>query len=644
MPVHNNRRGNNITDTIFINYIFPYVWRVFNCRDVINTYILSLSNVKFVICNEHSVYFHVKLLLSTQNSIVCDVLKFRDMCAERSEILAYDDDLGVVNDCTYPASSRGKQQHTRRSSSSSFSVCSVSRSASTFGNHLIRDVLCSYPDQPLLYSLDRLLNTLGGQPRTQVNREPSGACLLYERSIEVDFVDSSPDTSPSVRSLGELLKDDRPRSTTDAAMNQMDTQNQDSRRSDSDESDRKIKTFSSSNEAPVKIVKTSISPTPSKTNPVAMTSSDRSIAREIWTVILENVLDEIQSRYDMHLNIEAHARSSIRPRAEGLPVTSRQVDSIVSDVMDVLRVKSEVDLKKSLKVIVTSKKSARSKSAIVIGDSGDIILNSRILSSIINKVLDTTDTLNIPNVDSAEGKSSEGRINWMENTLLAVVEDVVRDRISKRTELKRCMNSTRLHASDPSSSATTDEKEIMVEQITNSVLSRIISKSTCKIDGQSVVSVLQYSLKSNHPSVALSVYYDGGMLIDMQSLAKCVDTLLNHHASRKRVISPGSRSMPPSILKNRPLYQLREIEVPHPQRPARLVQQQYTIARINIYDDDSQIVEVVRPEDAQSVNAWLMQDARATGDDGRNLDALFAVLPDRTAVCFTPCDRIKLKT
>lgn len=80
----------------------------------------------------------------------------------------------------------------------------------------------------------------------------------------------------------------------------------------------------------------------------------------------------------------------------------------------------------------------------------------------------------------------------------------------------------------------------------------------------------------------------------------------------------------------KPLYSARKVEPPQKTASRKKVKTQYAITRITTFDDSSNTYEVMRPMDRNP-----MQSLAGDGLGRDRPDVMFAVMPDRTTVCYS---------
>lgn len=397
-------------------------------------------------------------------------------------------------------------------------------------------------------------------------------------------------------------------------------------------------------------------------------SSDlKELAHDIWAVILEGVLDEIRSRSDVHLSLDANPCTD-RRRSDC--VTSKQIDRVVSEVLSILKSKSAVDLKKLSKVVLDKRPNNNTKSTVSVRNDGKIEINHRLLSEIISDAVNRTLSKRKIEPKPIVGDAAS---EWIEDRLAAIISNMVMDRISSRKELKRTDKSTEL--------CTTRSKEHdMIAQITDKVVSRIVPKSKPNLTANTFVSAqkvskLSSSLPEDNAMSVVSIFYKGDLLADSNTLTTCIDQQLDKQSAKQfnaeaRAVGLGrcqsagdaaNKPFAPSLesarkllptsdpeLHHLPLYNAREIRTPS--RRPRLVRQDYTVACVNSFDDGSQTYEILAPNREQDAEIDIFAAASkrifkkpsskrgrsgvGPMGDCRKLDAVFAVLPDGTTVCF----------
>lgn len=274
--------------------------------------------------------------------------------------------------------------------------------------------------------------------------------------------------------------------------------------------------------------------------------------REMWMIILDTVLDEIAIRK----NVLAMCRVE----------SPQHIYDIVSDVLTELRKRSTVRLTDSLEVILSS----NCTTAVSVGASGEMEMNTNQLSSIVKQVL-----------DSFDGRRSQPK--YIAERLQTVIMNIVLDRMG--------------------GSEATDQNT--VNRITSEVMKMIVRTGNSRLTSKTMVTVMADSNKS--------IYHNGKRLCNIEYLQQFIDQQLNNQrASPKPIESP--------------LYRIREIKSPFSQTGMRLVQKHTAETYINTFADGSQTYQVI-PSVQKSPTI-------SAGVGGPLIPALIVVLPDQTAVCF----------
>lgn len=377
------------------------------------------------------------------------------------------------------------------------------------------------------------------------------------------------------------------------------------------------------------------------------------LARDIWTVILEGVLDEIRSRPDMHLPLGPNSQTDRRRSAS---VTSNQIDRVVSDVLTILKSKSTVHLKEHSQIVLNNEPKSSGVSVVSVRSGGKIEINQGLLSKIIRDVVDNA----LVKKQKSQSADAPKDTEWIEDRLAAIISTMVLKRIGSRKQLKRTEKSTEI------SPVHSRESEI-IARITDEVLACIVPKnSKSQLTGDTIVSVQKNAsrvsvLANDHPSI-VSIFHKGDLVADSNTLIECIDKQLDKQAAkadtvgRSKSISDTTatqqslRKLLPTTdpqLSHLPLYRAQEIR-PTGAKIPRLIRQEYTMACINTFDDGSQTYEVLSPDPDNDVamdgfttkaKRFFKRSGgrRSRGGpmgDGRNLDAVFAILPDGRTVCF----------